>query len=353
MTDLRWEELGVTHDGTPVERIELHHGDLTAAFLTFGATLQSLRAPDRDGRLDDVVLGFDTLEGYLEQDAFIGAVVGRYANRIAHGRFVLDGQEHRVPATDRGHALHGGPDGFHRQVWARRATTSVDGPQVVFEHVSQHGHMGFPGTVEVSVTYTLTTDGLRVEYLAVADRPTLVNPTHHAYFNLAGVCGGTVERHELEILADRYLPVDETGIPIGGPAPVAGTPFDFREPRPVGARLRNGAEQLRNALGYDHSWVLDRPTSNDGLTLAARVRDPDSGRVLEVSTDRPAVHFYSGNQLDGSLLGKGGRTYRQSDGLCLETQTYPDSPNRPDFPPATLFPGQRFSSTTFFGLRAD
>lgn len=353
MTDLRWEELGVASNGTPVERIELRNGDLTAAFLTFGATLQSLVSPDRHGRLDDVVLGFDGLEGYLAQDAFIGAVVGRYANRIAHGRFVLDGEEHVVPATDRGHALHGGPEGFHRQVWSARATESTDGPQVVFAHVSPHGHMGFPGTVEVSVGYTLMTDGLRVEYHARTDRPTVINPTQHAYFNLAGTTGGTVEQHELEIFADAYLPVDEGGIPAGGPAPVAGTPFDFRRARPVGAHLRDADEQLVHALGYDHSWVLDGPAEDGGLTPAARLRDPESGRVLEVSTDRPAVHFYSGNQLDGSLLGKGDRTYRQSDGLCLETQTYPDSPNRPDFPSATLLPGQRFSSTTFFGLRTE
>lgn len=348
MTDVRCEEFGHTGDGTAVQRWHLRNGDLSASFLTWGATIQALTVPDRHGRPDDVVLGFSDLEGYLAQNAFIGAVVGRYANRIAHGRFTLQGEEHQVPVNDRGHALHGGPDGFHRQVWTAEATRSAEGPQVVLGHLSPHGHMGFPGTVEVTVTYTLAADGLRVDYRASTDRPTVLSPSQHTYFNLSGPGGDDVEQHEVEIAADRFLPVDESAIPVGEPTAVAGTPFDFRRPRAVGARLREGHEQIRLARGYDHTWLLDRRADEEGPGLAARVTDPTTGRVLEVLTDQPGVQFYSGNQLDGSLVGKAGRTYRQTSGLCLETQALPDSPNRPEFPPATLFPGEELTSTTVF-----
>jgi aldose 1-epimerase len=344
MTGVRSEPFGVTESGESVERYVLGNGHLEVSLLTWGATVQSLLVPDRNGDHADVVLGFDGLTGYLGEHPYFGAVIGRYANRIARGRFFLDGVAYQVPPNDRGNALHGGPEGFHRKVWSARPTGSDDAPAVELIHVSPYGDMGFPGTLESTVTYTLDGDQIRIDYRATTDRPTVVNLTQHSYFNLAGPNGGSIESHELEIRASHYLSVDAESIPTGQPAPVDGTPFDFRRSKLVGRDIGRADEQLAHGLGYDHSWVLDR--SSGSLSLAARVIEPGSGRGLEVLTTEPAVQFYSGNQLDGTLRGKGNRPYQQREGMCLETQHLPDSPNRPDFPSVVLRPGETHESTT-------
>ncbi len=346
MTRLRSDAFGATESGESVERYVLDNGHIEVCLLTWGATVQSLLVPDRSSERSDVVLGFDDLTGYLGEHPYFGAVIGRYANRIARGRFSLGGEEFQIPPNDRGNALHGGPEGFHRQVWSARPSGSDDVLAVEFSHLSPHGSMGFPGTLTSTVTYTLDGADVRIDYRATTDRVTVVNLTQHSYFNLAGPLGGSVESHQLEIFASRYLPVDSDSIPTGPPASVDGTPFDFRRPKGVGHDIGSADQQLKHGLGYDHSWVLDR--SPGPPSLAARAVDPGSGRVLEVLTDQPAVQFYSGNQLDGTLRGKGNRAYQHRTGLCLETQHLPDSPNRPDFPSVVLRPGETFESTTIW-----
>ena len=345
------ENFGVTHDGTKVDRYLLRNGHIEIAVITWGAVVQSIRVPDRTGHVADVVLGYDTLEGYLTDSAYFGAVVGRYANRIAHGRFTLDGVEYQVPCNDRGNALHGGPEGFHRQVWSARTTHAPDKVAVELTHQSPDGAMGFPGNLKVSVTYTLEHSCLRIEYAATSDKPTVLNLTQHTYFNLHGPGNGTIESHVLSIPASRYLPVDAEGIPLGPAAPIQGTPLDFRRAKAVGRDLRAGTVQLAASRGFDHSLLLDNGRQGHVIP-AARVKDPATGRFLELLTDQPAVQFYSGNMLDGSLVGKGQRTYRQSDGLCLETQHLPDSPNTDSYPSVVLRPGERWTSTTMWKFGA-
>ncbi|UOY03158.1 aldose epimerase family protein [Blastococcus sp. PRF04-17] len=336
MSDRR-EPFGSTPDGQEVERYVLRHGDVEVAVLTYGAVLQSVRTPDLRGAVTDVALGYDDLAGYLADETYVGAVVGRFGNRIADGRFVLDGVEHVLPQNHGTSCLHGGPEGFHTKVWSAR---EVPGG-VELTLTSPDGDMGFPGELTATVTYVLDADGLSLSYRAETDRPTVVNLTNHAYWNLAGA--GTVEDHLLELSASRFVAVDERLIPTGI-APVEGTPMDFRGGRRVGERLREGTEQLQHAQGYDHAWLPD----GEGMRPIARLTDPSSGRVLEVLTDQPSVQFYSGNFLDGSVLGRGGRSYRQGDGLCLETQHLPDSPNHPEFPSTVLRPGELYASTTTF-----
>jgi aldose 1-epimerase len=336
---------GTTDDGSKVDRFRLRNGDLDLAVITWGAVVQSLGVPDPDGHVADVVLGYDTLDGYVQDTANLGAVVGRFANRIAGGRFTVDGVDYEVPCNDRGNALHGGPEGFNRQVWSARALRSQDDVAVELSHVSPDGHMGFPGNLSVTVRYTLGRSSVRIDYAASTDKPTVLNLTQHTYFNLRGPDDGTIESHVLSIPASHYLPVDETGIPLGPPVPVHRTPFDFRAPKPVGRDLRAGTVQLAGSRGYDHSLLIDGRHGRH-LTRAARVEEPVTGRVLEVLTDQPAVQLYTGNMLDGSIIGKGQRTYRQSDGLCLETQHLPDSPNRETYPSVVLRPGEEWRSTT-------
>jgi aldose 1-epimerase len=338
------ELFGALPDGRKVERFLLRSGGLEAAVLTYGAVLQSARVPDSSGASAEVTLGYDHLEGYLSDTTYVGAVVGRYANRIAEGRFTLDGAEYVLPRNNGDACLHGGPAGFHTLLWEPR---EVPGG-VELSLTSPDGDSGFPGTVTATVTYVLDEDGLTVSYTATTDAPTVVNLTNHAYWNLDGT--GTIEDHVLELPASRFVAVDAGLIPTGI-APVEGTPMDFREPRRIGDRLRAADEQLRHALGYDHAWVLDDPADGQ-LQLIARVRAPRSGRVLEVLTDQPSVQFYSGNFLDGAVVGRGGRAYRQGDGLCLETQHLPDSPNQPDFPSTVLRPGERYGTTTLFRFGA-
>lgn len=344
---------GALPDGTAIDRYRLSNGrGMAAAILTYGGIVQSIEVPDRDGAMANVVLGFAALDDYLAKGAYFGTITGRYANRIAGARFTLDGRTCRLAANDGPHALHGGNRGFNCRVWQAMERRGPDGVGVTLGYVSPDGEEGYPGTLAAEVTYTLTDDNtLRIDYRATTDKPTVVNLTNHSFFNLAGEGSGSVLDHELMLRASAFTPVDDELIPTGAIAPVAGSALDFTQPKPVGADIRSGGAQLVRGRGYDHNFVLDKPAPG-ALGLAARLRDPSSGRVLEVSTTEPAVQLYSGNFLDGSAVGIGGRAYRQSDALCLETQHFPDSPNRSDFPSTVLRPGEQFSSTTLFAFTA-
>ncbi len=337
---------GATPDGVPIDRYTLAntHG-LEASILTYGGTLMLLRVPDRGGVLGDVVLGFETLAPYLGDQPYFGSLVGRYANRIARGRFELNGRTYTLACNNGPNHLHGGPNGFHRAIWSAEELASGDGPSLVLYYLSRDGEEGYPGNLDVAVVYTLTEqDELRIDYTATTDQDTVVNLTNHTYFNLAG--GGDILGHELLLAASRFLPIDPTLIPIGELRPVQGTPMDFTTPAPIGARIASDDEQLRYGQGYDHTWVLDKEAGV--LGLAAWLSESTSGRVLEVYTTEPGVQFYAGNLLDGSLTGKGGQVYVKHGGLCLETQHFPDSPNQAHFPPTVLRPGETYQQTTIY-----
>lgn len=341
------EPFGTLGDGRSVEKITLTNANgLSATVMTLGATLQALHVPDRDGKLDDVVLGHDTPGEYVAHRNFFGATVGRYANRIAQGRFALDGREYRLGANDGPHHLHGGDGGFDQQLWTVRAVSEGDEAQAEFELLSPDGDGGYPGALHVTAAYTLEEDDqLRIEYRATTDAPTIVNVTSHALFNLAGEgAHSDVLGQRLTLHASRYTPVDATLIPTGAFAPVAGTPFDFREPRAIGSAIRDGHDpQVRVGRGYDHNFVIDGTPGT--LRPAAVLEDPASGRVMDMFVTAPGLQVYSGNFLDGTVAGKRGRLYRQSDGLALEPQAFPDAPNQPDFPSARLDPGTEYVST--------
>jgi aldose 1-epimerase len=318
--------------------------------LDLGAIIACLEVPDRNGLLANVVLGLDTVSGYLHQSPHFGAVAGRYANRIARGRLILDGIEHRLEVNAGPNTLHGGPRGFDKAIWRAFAE---DGEALVLRHLSPDGDQGFPGTLSVEVRYSLgVANELRIDYLATTDRPTVVNLTNHSYFNLAGEGSGDALDHIVTIEADSFTPTDATQIPIGEIRAVRGTPFDFTRPTPIGERIRTADDQLLIARGYDHNWVLRAP-AGEALRPAARAYDPASGRILEVLTDAPGLQFYTANGLDGRLVGPSGRTYRQGDAFCMETQQFPDAPNQPNFPSAVLRPGERFGSTTIFRFSSD
>ena len=349
------EIFGHLPDGAAIDMVRLH-GDngFEARIIGYGAALQSLFVPDRAGRLADVVLGRDDLEGYLAVRRFLGATVGRYANRIANGRFELDGKQFQLPTNDGTNALHGGLSGFDRKVWRITALGENPAPFVTLSYISADGEEGYPGKLTTEITYSIT-DGteLSVAFSATTDRPTVINLTNHSFFNLAGVeAGGNILDHRLMIPADDYLPVRPDGIPLGTPAKVAATPFDFREMHRVGARLHDADGQLRIRQGYDHNFCLRGGVAREPR-LAARVEDPASDRAMELWTDQPGVQFYSGNFLDGSVIGKYGRPHRQFDALCLEPQHYPDTPNRPDFPSARLDHGQTYRHTSRYRFSAD
>ncbi len=317
--------------------------------LTYGGILQAIRVPDRSGHPDDVVLGYDSLAGYLRNSPYFGAVIGRYGNRIAKGAFTLDGQLYRLATNNGPNHIHGGVIGFDKVVWQAEPFQRDREGGVVLTHTSPDGDEGYPGTLVARVTYTLTDgDELIVDYQATTDRPTLVNLTQHSYFNLTGGGAHDVLGHELEISADRFTPVDATLIPTGALAPVAGTPLDFRTPVPLGARIDQADEQLRVGGGYDHNFVLNRP--GPGLFLAARVYEPTTGRTLEIRTTEPGLQLYSGNFLDGTITGKGRQVYGRRSGVCFETQHFPDSPNHPDFPSTILRPGEQYRSRTVFAF---
>jgi aldose 1-epimerase len=340
---------GAMPDGTAVERIILRGAEgFEAGIIPYGASVQSLMVPDRAGRSEDIVLGHDGFEGYLARRQYFGATVGRYANRIAGARFAIDGTPVSLEANNGPNALHGGLEGFDRKLWRIESVAEQPEPAVVLTYVSADSECGYPGRLEVRVIYRLSgSRELSMTYEATTDRPTVVNMTNHTFFNLTGALSGkTILDHRLMIPADHFLAVDATAIPLPGPpVSVDGTPFDFRQSAAIGARIRDNHEQVRLGRGYDHNYCL---SADEGVRLAARLEEPQSGRVLELSTDQPGLQFYSGNFLDGSTGGKGGRLYRQSDALCLEPHAWPDTPNRPDFPSARLDPGQVYRRTIVY-----
>ena len=340
---------GATTNGTPVTLFTLRNAaGMEVSICNYGGIVTSLKTPDRHGQFADVVLGFDSLDGYLKGSPYFGALVGRYANRIANGRFTLDGVAYSLAINNAPNSLHGGNVGFDKVVWRAQPLPGAN-PALALTYVSRNGEEGYPGTLTVKAVYTLDADNsLRLDFTATTDQDTVLNLTHHSYFNLAGK-GGVLD-HELYINADRFTPVDATLIPTGALQPVAGTPFDFRQPVRVGARINDPDEQLRLGQGYDHNFVIRKPPG--ALGVLARVSEPTSGRILEISSTEPGVQFYTGNFLDGTLTGKGGWVYQRRDALCLEPQHYPDSPNHPDFPSVVLKPGQTFSSTIVYRFSA-
>ncbi|MEU6544013.1 aldose epimerase family protein [Streptomyces sp. NPDC046859] len=337
---------GTLPDGTKVYSWSLANGSTRMKVLSYGGVVQSLEVPDRRGRFANVSLGFRSLDDYVASSPYFGALIGRYGNRIGKGRFTLDGRTYQVDVNDGENSLHGGAKGFDKRVWDVEPFTKGTDVGLHLYYTSLDGEMGYPGTLRVKVTYTLTKYGdWRVDYAATTDRATVVNLTSHAYWNLAGEGSGTIENHELKIDGSRYTPVDAGLIPTGELARVAGTPFDFRRSKAVGEDLRAAHQQLLYGKGIDHNWVLDKGISARPEWVAT-LKDPSSGRTLRIATTEPGLQFYSGNFLDGTLVGTGGRVYRQGDGLCLETQHFPDSPNRPSFPSTVLRPGQTYRSTT-------
>ncbi len=340
---------GKLADGTEIHSWTLENGGTRLRVLSYGGIVQSLEIPDREGRLANVSLGFDSIEEYVEKTPYFGALIGRYGNRLGAGTYTLDGETHRVDVNDGPNSLHGGAQGFDRRVWdVAPFGEGGEGGDVGLRlsRTSPDGEMGHPGTLTVRVTYTLTAAGdWRIDYEATTDRTTVVNLTNHVYWNLAGEGSGSVAGHELSLAASRYTPVGPGLIPTGELADVAGTPFDFREAKEIGRDLRIADPQLLHGQGYDHNWVLDKGVTEEPVPVAF-LRDPSSGRTLTVATTEPGLQFYSGNFLDGTLTGPAGRVYRQGDALCLETQHFPDSPNQPSFPSTTLRPGETYRSTT-------
>lgn len=344
---------GTLPDGVGVDHFTLRNqSGMKAEVITYGAILTALHVPDRAGTLANVVLGYADLEGYRADDASYGAIVGRYANRIAGGRFAIDGTTYRLALNNGPNAIHGGPTGFSKRVWQAEAGNAPDGAALSLRYASADGEEGYPGTLSVEARYALTSDALRVDYVASTDKPTVLNLTNHAYFNLAGEGAGPIYDHEIMIAADAFTPSDANAIPTGEIRSVAGTPFDFREAKAIGLRIREPDQQILLGRGYDHNFVL-RPNTSREARLAARVRDPRSGRVMEVLTTEPGLQLYTGNFLNGRHRGAGGRAYRQSDGLCLETQHFPDSPNQPSFPSTVLRPGETFRSRTEYRFSID
>jgi aldose 1-epimerase len=336
-----------TPDGTAVELFTFRNAaGLEVRAMSYGAIILSLRVPDRRGQFDDVVLGYDTAAEYVtNKTTYFGALVGRYANRIAKGRFTLDGRTFQLATNDGPNHLHGGNKGFDTRHWSGEPIQDERGVGVAFTYTSPDGQEGYPGTLKARIAYTLTdTNELVFDFHATTDAPTIVNLAQHSYFNLAGQGTRDVLDHEVQIFADRYTPVDDTLIPTGELATVDGTPFDFKSPIKIGARIDQDDIQLRRGRGYDHNWVLAR--SGEGLQPAVKVVERSTGRTMQISTTEPGLQFYSGNFLDGSNTGKQGRVYRHRFGFCLETQHYPDSPNKPEFPSTALMPGQEYRSRT-------
>ena len=334
---------GKTNDGVAVEAFTLTNaGGASVAFISYGGIITEINVPDRHGRIGNVVLGFKSVADYEAQSPYFGALIGRYGNRIGGAKFSLEGKDYKLAANHFGNSLHGGAKGFNKVMW-RVAPVADNAARLTY--VSPDGEEGYPGTLTVNVTYTWGDDNtLTIDYAATTDKATVANLTSHSYFNLAGDGAGSIEAHVLTIDADRITAVDAEGIPTGELMPVDGTPFDFRAPMPIGARIRAAHPQIVNGLGYDHNFVLNR----QGATLAfcARVADPATGRSLTMTTTEPGLQFYSGNFLDGKITGAAGRQYRQGDAFCLETQHFPDSPNRPAFPSTVLRPGETLRSTT-------
>jgi aldose 1-epimerase len=361
------ESWGTLANGQAVDRYTLSNSKgMSVSIITYGGIIQELRAPDRRGRLANITLGYKDLEGYtvgrgdppVPNPSYFGGIIGRYGNRIADAAFTLDRNEYTLDANNGPNSLHGGDQGFDRFVWDAAPFKERGRVGLTLTRTSEEGEgcanppddcTGYPGNLDVEVVYSLDKrDNLRIDYSATTDAPTVVNLTNHAYWNLTGEGTGTIYDHRLTLNADGFTPVDATLIPTGEIAPVADTPFDFRRPHAIGERIREDDKQLRFGQGYDHNWVLNR--SGSGLSEAARLHDPASGRILTVSTTEPGIQFYSGNFLDGTLYGTSDHAYRQGDGLALETQHYPDSPNQPDFPSTVLRPGETYSTSTIYGF---
>jgi aldose 1-epimerase len=346
-------DFGQTPDSTAVELYTLRNSrGMEAKIMTYGGIVTSLKTPDKHGKFADVVLGFDSLDGYVSDSyvkncPYFGALIGRYANRIAKGKFSLDGVTYQLATNNGGNTLHGGVKGFDKVVWTARPLPTAHGPALILTYVSQNGEESFPGTLSVTAIYSLTEDNaLRVDFTATTSQDTVVNLTHHSYFNLAG--GGDILGNLVYINADKFTPVDSTLIPTGELRPVKGTPFDFLTPTTVGARInQTNDEQIKFANGYDDNWVLNK-TAPGELSLAARVHEPASGRTMEVWTTSPGMQFYTGNFLDGSFTGKGGWVYRSRNALAMEPQDFPDSPNQPNFPSAELKPGETYHNTIIY-----
>ena len=339
---------GKTKDGEAVELYTLKNGKATVKVATYGATVVSIEVPDRDGKVGEVTLGFDSLDGYLGEHPYFGATVGRVANRIAKGAFTLDGQAYSLAINNPPNTLHGGVKGFNRVVWKAEPVESPKGPAVRMTYTSKDGEEGYPGTLTATVTFTVTADdALKIDYTAITDKATPINLSNHTYFNLGGDTPSSILDHELTLAASRYTPVDDTLIPTGAIDPVEGTPLDFRKATAIGARI---AEMKGEPGGYDHNFVLD--SGGGGLAFAARVHDPKTGRIVEMSTTEPGVQFYSGNFLDGTVAGRGGRAYEKHHGLCLEAQHFPDSIHHANFPDAVLRPGETYKQTTVYKFSA-
>jgi aldose 1-epimerase len=336
---------GKTKTGDQMDLYTLtNKSGMEAAITNYGGIVVSLKVPDRKGQLGDVVLGFDTADGYLGEHPYFGSIVGRYGNRIGNAKFSLNGTEYKLAANNNGHHLHGGVEGFNRKLWKATPGTGAE-PSLALTYLSKDMEEGYPGNLSVTVTYTLTDrNELRIDYLATTDKDTVINLTNHSYFNLAG--GGDILSHEMQILADRFTPVDAGLIPLGELRKVEGTPFDFRSPHTIGERISAADEQLKLGKGYDHNFVLN--SGGGSLATIAKVNERTTGRVMEVLTTEPGVQFYTGNFLDGSVKGKGGKPYLLRNGFCLETQHFPDSPNKPEFPSVVLKPGAKYESTTVY-----
>jgi aldose 1-epimerase len=348
---LKKEDFGKV-DGQKIELFVLtNRNGVEAKIITYGGALVSLKVPDRNGRFDDVVLGYDNLDGYLKGSSFFGALIGRYGNRIANGRFTLNGVEYNLAANNGANHLHGGNKGFDKVVWTAKPIRTSNDVGLKLSYLSRDGEESYPGTLSVSVIYTLTDQNeLKIDYSATTDKDTIVNLTHHSYFNLAGHGNGDVLAHELMINGDRYTPVDASLIPTGELRAVSGTPFDFTQPMAIGSRIGKRDEQLKFGNGYDHNWVLNGKPGT--LRQAAKVSEPKTGRLMEVWTTEPGLQFYTGNFLDGSQIGKGGKVYQFRYGFCLEAQHYPDSPNKPAFPSTLLRKGGIYRSTTIYKFSA-
>ena len=343
------ESFGKTAEGESVDLYTLRNTKGVEAKITnYGGILVSLKVPDRNGKFDDVVLGFNDLDTYLKGHPYFGALIGRYGNRIAKGRFTLNGVEHKLAVNNGENHLHGGIKGFDKVVWTGKEAKTDSGPAVILSYLSKDGEEGYPGNLNVTVTYTLTNNNeLKINYEATTDKDPVINLTHHSYFNLAGEGNGDILNHRVTINATRFLPTDAGSIPTGELRQVAGTPFDFRKATAIGARINQDEEQLKLGKGYDHTWIIEsRPGGT--MRLAARAFEPTSGRTMEVWTTEPGMQFYTGNFLDGTLTGKSGKIYQHRYGFCFETQHYPDSPNQPAFPTTTLKKGATYRSTTTY-----
>ena len=354
--DAKREQLGTLQDGTVIEAVTLTNGKgMTAQVMTLGAVLRTLEVPDANGKSEDIVLGYDTPSEYLANPQYFGATVGRFANRIAKGKFTLDGREYSLATNNNNvNHLHGGVLGFDKRVWAISSVKSGPEASVTLTYRSTDGEEGYPGNLDVTVIYTLNErNELTIEHRAVTDAPTIANITNHSFFNLSGALApSSATDHVLTFHADRYTPVDPTLIPTGELRPVEGTPFDFRQPAEIESRIRDGKdEQLRIGQGYDHNFVVNGEAGK--MRSAVHLYDPGSGRRMELLTDQPGVQFYSGNFLDGTAIGKGGVIYRQGDGLCFEPQVFPDAPNKPDFPTARLNPGQTYKNKMVLRFTAE